>query len=349
MYNNTQDDKDKQQGTQGNAQTTQQPVAQGTQSNTLPGTAEQRAEWDKAVKDVDTLSNSQLDKSQDVDYSAERAQLRDSAYRQRKSATQSMLEMLNKRQAETRNDIDPSTLTQEQVDALSPEDYKRYRKQLRKQRVNASLYALADGISAIGNIVSTRLGGKSTYDSSQSLSKAWADRYEAQRKEREAKKDAYYNYEAQKQKLINEDADWEYKLKKDEDALSLKQREQDRKNAMARVQLARNMAAASKDEALTQYYDDMRANLAAGMTIKQAESNARIAYYRARTAHVGATGEKGGKSGGGKDYTETTENEYKQIKNPDGSVRNVRVKSTKKRVYNNGGGNGKSLQGRKFH
>lgn len=359
MYNTQEDDNNKQQTT--NAQ----PVAQGTQTNaTQQGSTQTNAQtpvaqgtqtidpntqdWINQINAYDTYAKSNIDTTDNVDYKSQRAQLRNESYKQRKSATQSMLDLLTKRQGELRDTVDPSTLTQEEIDALPPEEYKRYRKQLRRQRAGAIISALGDGISAISNIVATRKGAKSTYDPSQSVSKAWADRYETQRKQREANKEQYYNYEAQKQRLINDDATWERQLEKDEEALTVKQQEQDRKNLLARIQFARNMAAANKDEAMTAYYDELKSNLAAGMVLKQAESQARVNYLKARAAHVGSSGSgsSGGRKGsGGKDYTETTTNEYKTITNTDGTTRTVKTGTTKKRVYNNGSGKGKKGKG----
>lgn len=357
MYNTQQDDKNKQQttNTQPVAQGAQTPAAQqgSTQTNaqTTQAQDEQARQFDIARNELDTYARNNLDTSYDTDYKSQRAQLRDESYKQRKSATQSMLDLLTKRQGELRDTVDPTTLTQEQINALSDEDYKRYREQLRKQRTSAILGALSDGITAIGNIYAASKGMRTSYDPNQSVSKAWADRYETQRKQREANKEQYYNYEAQKQKLINEDATWERQLKKDEDALNIKQQEQDRKNTLARIQLARNMAVARKDEAMVQYYDDVRANLAAGMTLKQAESQARVRYLNARAAHVGSSGSggSGGRRGsGGKDYTETTEVKWKEGTNPDGTPYRIKVGTVKKKVYvgkgngkGNGNGNGK--------
>lgn len=328
------DDKNKQQ----TANT--QPVAQSTQ--TIDHNTQ---EWINQINAYDAEAKYNVDTTDDVDYKTQRAQLRDESYKQRKSATQSMIDLLSKRQGGLSRDIDPSTLTQDEINAMSDEDYKRYRKQLRRQRVGAIISALGDGISAISNIVATRKGAKSNYDLNQSISKAWADRYEAQRKQREANKEQYYNYEAQKQKLINEDAAWERQLKKDEDALTVKQQEQDRKNLLARIQFARNMAASRKDEAMTAYYDEMKQNLAAGMTLKQAESQARVRYLNARAAHVGSSGSgsSGGRKGGsgGKDYTEITENKYTTVTNLDGTTEQLKTGVVKKRIYNNGGGKGK--------
>lgn len=349
MYNTQEDNKNKQQAAnaQSVAQGTQTPAAQqgSTQTNTQTNSQTidpNTQEWINQINAYDTYAKSNTDTSDNVDYKSQRAQLRDESYKQRKSATQSMLDLLTKRQGEVSNSVDPTTLTQEQVDALSDADYERYRKQLRRQRTSAVLSALTDGITAIGNIYAASQGAKTSYDPTQSVSKAWADRYEAQRKQREANKEQYYNYEAQKQKLINEDAAWERQLKKDEDALTVKQQEQDRKNLSARIQFARNIAAANKDEAMTAYYDEMRSNLAAGMTLKQAESQARVKYLNARAAHVGSSGSGsgGGSKGGsgGKDYTETTENKYETYTKPDGTTGSRKVGVVKKRVYGNGGG-----------
>lgn len=339
MYNTQEEDKNKQQTT--NAQ----PVVQGTQTPaTQQGSTQtiepNMQEWINQINAYDTYAKSNVDTTNDVDYKSQRAQLRDKSYKQRKSATQSMLDLLSKRQGELRDTVDPSTLTQDEINALSDEDYKKYRKQLRRQRAGAIISALGDGISAISNIVATRKGAKSTYDPNQSVSKAWADRYEAQKKLREENKEKYYNYEAQKQKLINEDATWEGQLKKDEDALTVKQQEQDRKNLLTRIQFARNMAASNKDEAMTAYYDELKQNVAAGMTLKQAESQARVRYLNARTAHVGSSrsGSSGGRKGGsrGEGYTETTKKEYKPITLPNGDTRVVNVSSTKSRQYTGG-------------
>lgn len=346
-----QDDKNKQQTA--NAQ----PVAQGAQTPaTQQGSTQTNAqtpatqtidpntqEWINQINAYDTYAKSNVDTADNVDYKSQRAQLRNESYKQRKSATQSMLDLLTKRQGELRDTIDPSTLTQEEINALSDEDYKKYRKQLRRQRAGAIISALGDGISAISNIVATRKGAKSTYDPNQSVSKAWADRYEAQKKLRDENKEKYYNYEAQKQKLINEDATWERQLKKDEDALTVKQQEQDRKNLIARIQFARNMAAANKDEAMTAYYDELKQNLAAGMALKQAESQARVTYLKARVAHVGSSGSgrSGGSSGrrgsgsGGRDYTETTTKEGEEYDKGDGTKGYRVTKVTKERKYTN--------------
>ena len=358
MYNTQEDDKNKQQTT--NAQ----PVAQGTQAPaTQQGSTQTNAqtsatqtidpntqEWINQINAYDTYAKSNVDTSDNVDYNAQRAQLRDESYKQRKSATKSMLDLLSKRQGELRDTVDPATLTQDEINALSDEDYKRYRKQLRRQRAGAIMSALGDGIAAISNIVATRKGAKSTYDPNQSVSKAWADRYEAQKKQRDANKEQYYNYEAQKQKLINDDATWERQLKKDEDALTVKQQEQERKNLLARIQFARNMAAVNKDEAMTKYYDSLKQNLAAGMQLKQAESQARVAYLKARAAHVGSSGSgvssrrrgsgSGGSGGSGSNgYTETVKNKYgvKQLK--DGTEKVVKEEYTKTRTPNSSGGN----------
>lgn len=344
----TQTNATQQGSTQTNAQT---PVAQGTQQTIDPNTQK----WIDEINAYNTYAKSNTDTTDNVDYKSQRAQLRDESYKQRKSATQSMLDLLTKRQGELRDTIDPSTLTQEKIDALPPEQYEMYRKQLRRQRAGAIISALGDGISAISNIVATRKGAKSTYDPNQSVSKAWADRYETQRKQREANKEQYYNYEAQKQKLINEDATWERQLKKDEDALTVKQQEQDRKNLLARIQFARNMAAANKDEAMTAYYDELKHNLAAGMALKQAESQARVTYLKARAAHVGSSGSgssggRGGKgSNSGKDYTETTEKTYDTEVLPDGSAKVVNTSTTKRRTYNGKNGSNNSGYASKLH
>lgn len=385
MYNTQDDNKNKQQATN------TQPVAQGTQTNaTQQGstqtnaqtpatqsnaqgstqtivqgmTPQQQAEYDKSINELNAYANANLDTSQDVDYKSEREQLRDGSYRQRKSATQGMLEMLNKRQGELQDggiksvqEVQDMSTADRQAYLASLTDKQReaYNKDVRKQRANIILNALGDGINAISNIYNASKGRTPRWDPNNTLTGAWLKRYDEQAKAREAKKEQYYNYEAQKQKLINEDAAWERQLKKDEDALNIKEREQNRKNALARIQLMRNMAAASKDEALTEYYDEMKANLAAGMSLKQAESQARINYYNARAKHVGSSGSgssggRGGKgSNSGKDYTETTEKTYDTEVLPDGSAKVVNTSTTKRRTYNGKNGSNNSGYASKLH
>ncbi len=186
-------------------------------------------------------------------------------------------------------------------------------KERRRERRNKTIAAIGDGLSALANMYYTTKGAPDGTPKT-TLSDAARERYDELRKQREQEDKGWYEYWAERQK----DAYTASKNARDERRVVLAEKEQERKNKLADAQAGLIQARAENEknktdesEAKVAYYEAKTAALAQGADDKHAETQARIAEIAARrrladarAAHVGQGGS------GGVSKTVTKEYEY---------------------------------------
>ena len=229
----------------------------------------------------------------------------------------------------------------------APETEDERKKRVKRERANAIIAALGDGISAISNMVTSSKGAPSMYEAQNGMLPKWRERYDKAKAARKEREDNYLNYTAKMQELANQNSEWRRKIAIDEANQDRLDAELARKQALAAAQAGRIAAQNAKDEVMTAYYKTKEEYISLGYDLDKAESAARVAKDKAYTekakrSGTGTSGKKGGgsKSSAGKDYTETTTRDYVDQW---GTPRHTTT--TKQRTYKKD----KPLKGRKYH
>ena len=229
----------------------------------------------------------------------------------------------------------------------APETEDERKKRVKRERANAIIAALGDGISAISNMVTSSKGAPSMYEAQNGMLPKWRERYDKAQAARKEREDNYLNYTAKMQELANQNSEWKRKIAIDEANQDRLDAELARKQALAAAQAGRIAAQNAKDEVMTAYYKTKEEYISLGYELDKAESAARVAKNKAlaekaKKSGNGTSGKKGGgsKKSGGQDYTETTTKDYVD---QDGVKR--RSTTTKVRTYKKD----KPLKGRKYY
>lgn len=229
----------------------------------------------------------------------------------------------------------------------APETEDERKKRVKRERANAIIAALGDGISAISNMVTSSKGAPSMYEAQNGMLPKWRERYDKAQAARKEREDNYLNYTAKMQELANQNSEWKRKIAIDEANQDRLDAELARKQALAAAQAGRIAAQNAKDEVMTAYYKTKEEYISLGYELDKAESAARVAKdkaiaEKAKKSGNGKSGKKGGgsKSSAGKDYTETTTRDYVDQW---GTPRHTTTKKT--RTYKKD----KPLKGRKYY
>lgn len=229
----------------------------------------------------------------------------------------------------------------------APETEDERKKRVKRERANAVIAALGDGISAISNMVTSSKGAPSMYEAQNGMLPKWRERYDKAKAARKEREDNYLNYTAKMQELANQNSEWKRKIAIDEANQDRLDAELARKQALAAAQAGRIAAQNAKDEVMTAYYKTKEEYISLGYELDKAESAARVAKdkaiaEKAKKSGNGKSGKKGGgsKSSAGKDYTETTTRDYTDTY---GNPRHTTT--TKTRTYKKD----KPLKGRKYY
>ena len=229
----------------------------------------------------------------------------------------------------------------------APETEDERKKRVKRERANAIIAALGDGISAISNMVTSSKGAPSMYEAQNGMLPKWRERYDKAQAARKEREDNYLNYTAKMQELANQNSEWKRKIAIDEANQDRLDAELARKQALAAAQAGRIAAQNAKDEVMTAYYKTKEEYISLGYELDKAESAARVAKNKAlaekaKKSGNGTSGKKGGgsKSSAGKDYTETTTRDYTDTYgNP------MHTTTTKTRTYKKD----KPLKGRRYY
>lgn len=199
----------------------------------------------------------------------------------------------------------------------APETEDERKKRVKRERANAIIAALGDGISAISNMVTSSKGAPSMYETQNGMLPKWRERYDKAKAARKEREDNYLNYTAKMQELANQNSEWKRKIAIDEANQDRLDAELARKQALAAAQAGRIAAQNAKDEVMTAYYKTKEEYISLGYELDKAESAARVAKdkaiaEKANRSGNGTSGKKGGgsKKSGGQDYTETTTKDY---------------------------------------
>ncbi len=229
----------------------------------------------------------------------------------------------------------------------APETEDERKKRVKRERANAVIAALGDGISAISNMVTSSKGAPSMYEAQNGMLPKWRERYDKAKAARKEREDNYLNYTAKMQELANQNSEWKRKIAIDEANQDRLDAELARKQALAAAQAGRIAAQNAKDEVMTAYYKTKEEYISLGYELDKAESAARVAKdkaiaEKAKKSGNGKSGKKGGgsKSSAGKDYTETTTRDYTDTY---GNPRHTTT--TKTRTYKKD----KPLKGRRYY
>lgn len=229
----------------------------------------------------------------------------------------------------------------------APETEDERKKRVKRERANAIIAALGDGISAISNMVTSSKGAPSMYEAQNGMLPKWRERYDKAQAARKEREDNYLNYTAKMQELANQNSEWKRKIAIDEANQDRLDAELARKQALAAAQAGRIAAQNAKDEVMTAYYKTKEEYISLGYELDKAESAARVAKdkaiaEKAKKSGNGTSGKKGGgsKSSAGKDYTETTTRDYTDTY---GNPRHTTT--TKTRTYKKD----KPLKGRRYY
>lgn len=229
----------------------------------------------------------------------------------------------------------------------APETEDERKKRVKRERANAIIAALGDGISAISNMVTSSKGAPSMYEAQNGMLPKWRERYDKAKAARKEREDNYLNYTAKMQELANQNSEWRRKIAIDEANQDRLDAELARKQALAAAQAGRIAAQNAKDEVMTAYYKTKEEYISLGYELDKAESAARVAKNKAlaekaKKSGNGTSGKKGGgsKSSAGKDYTETTTRDYTDTY---GNPRHTTT--TKTRTYKKD----KPLKGRRYY
>lgn len=229
----------------------------------------------------------------------------------------------------------------------APETEDERKKRVKRERANAIIAALGDGISAISNMVTSSKGAPSMYEAQNGMLPKWRERYDKAKAARKEREDNYLNYTAKMQELANQNSEWKRKIAIDEANQDRLDAELARKQALAAAQAGRIAAQNAKDEVMTAYYKTKEEYISLGYELDKAESAARVAKdkaiaEKAKKSGNGKSGKKGGgsKSSAGKDYEETTTRDYVDQW---GTPRHTTTKKT--RTYKKD----KPLKGRKYY
>lgn len=229
----------------------------------------------------------------------------------------------------------------------APETEDERKKRVKRERANAIIAALGDGISAISNMVTSSKGAPSMYEAQNGMLPKWRERYDKAKAARKEREDNYLNYTAKMQELANQNSEWKRKIAIDEANQDRLDAELARKQALAAAQAGRIAAQNAKDEVMTAYYKTKEEYISLGYELDKAESAARVAKNKALAEKAnrsgnGTSGKKGGgsKSSAGKDYTETTTKDYTDTY---GNPRHTTT--TKTRTYKKD----KPLKGRRYY
>lgn len=229
----------------------------------------------------------------------------------------------------------------------APETEDERKKRVKRERANAIIAALGDGISAISNMVTSSKGAPSMYEAQNGMLPKWRERYDKAQAARKEREDNYLNYTAKMQELANQNSEWKRKIAIDEANQDRLDAELARKQALAAAQAGRIAAQNAKDDVMTAYYKTKEEYISLGYELDKAESAARVAKNKAlaekaKKSGNGTSGKNGGgsKKSGGQDYTETTTKDYVD---QDGVKR--RSTTTKVRTYKKD----KPLKGRKYY
>lgn len=229
----------------------------------------------------------------------------------------------------------------------APETEDERKKRVKRERANAIIAALGDGISAISNMVTSSKGAPSMYEAQNGMLPKWRERYDKAKAARKEREDNYLNYTAKMQELANQNSEWKRKIAIDEANQDRLDAELARKQALAAAQAGRIAAQNAKDEVMTAYYKTKEEYISLGYELDKAESAARVAKNKAlaekaKKSGNGTSGKKGGgsKSSAGKDYTETTTRDYTDTY---GNPRHTTT--TKTRTYKKD----KPLKGRRYY
>lgn len=229
----------------------------------------------------------------------------------------------------------------------APETDEERKKREKRERANAIIAALGDGISAISNMVTSSKGAPSMYEAQNGMLPKWRERYDKAKAARKEREDNYLNYTAKMQELANQNSEWRRKIAIDESNQDRLDAELARKQALAAAQAGRIAAQNAKDDVMAAYYKTKEEYISLGYDLDKAESAARVAKdkalaEKAKRSGTGTPGKKGGGSKGssaGKDYTETTKDYVDSYGNPRRST------TTKVRAY--AGNKNKSKSGNK--
>lgn len=196
-----------------------------------------------------------------------------------------------------------STL-QESMQKYKPLTKEQEEAKKKRDKRNAIISSIGDGLTALANLVATTKGSPNMYDPDNGLSKRYLDYYEKMKADREAKRNAYQNYQQLLYKL-NENRYNELSSRDaSKAALREKQEADNQKNMADKIKL---LIEADKAESTGNLN---KANMLRNMALaKKAEEDARWTGAKAK-AYIGNQnaaaakdyadmGSSGGKSGGG--------------------------------------------------
>lgn len=171
-------------------------------------------------------------------------------------------------------------------------------KERRRRRTEGIISRIADGASAISNLITTTQYAPDMYNPSSSMSDATRARYERLKKEREADADRYLNYSMMIGRMKNEADDREYKRGRDalQDRIRISQdtRAQlkaDRDAAMAELRLELMQGKITEQDAATELKQ---------IQLKYADDlwNARVGNVKSQTSRNNRSGYGSGGGGG---------------------------------------------------
>lgn len=235
----------------------------------------------------------------------------------------------------------------------APETEDERKKRVKRERANAVIAALGDGISAISNMVTSSKGAPSMYEAQNGMLPKWRERYDKAKAARKEREDNYLNYTAKMQELANQNSEWKRKIAIDEANQDRLDAELARKQALAAAQAGRIAAQNAKDEVMTAYYKTKEEYISLGYELDKAESAARVAKNKAlaekaKKSGNGTSGKKGGgsKSSAGKDYTETTTKDYTDTYGNPRHTTTTKVRTYAGNKSKSGSKSGKKSKGR---
>ena len=146
-------------------------------------------------------------------------------YASQSADTQAAMQKRNKSYAEMLSSL------QESMQKYKPLTKEQEEQQRKRMKRDAIISAVGDGLTALSNLVATTKGSPNMYDPDSGLSKRYLDYYEKMKAEREAKRNAYQNYQQLLYNLNNN----QYKELASRDAAraeALQKRDEDNRKAM---------------------------------------------------------------------------------------------------------------------
>lgn len=185
---------------------------------------------------------------------------------------------------------------------FSPEEIEKQRK---RQRANAIISALGDGISAFANLYYTTKGAPNQKQSTPNLSDRVAARAEQIKAEQKEARNNYLNLLLKQYGIMKEGDEYKLKIEREERTREKEAADKERKDKIAEAQRGRYEALSRKDEAQAAFWEAKEDSLRAGDPYDIALKKAKIgkenaladkAKRQGTSSWVGSSG-SGGKAG----------------------------------------------------